>query len=97
MLSESGALVAALAVVTVRGARAPGAAPAAAAAAAAVTAVTAVAAAATAARTAVAARGAGRGRARPVVRDGPLSCAAETTEQRDHIIQAHDNVEIKKS
>lgn len=94
MLSESGALVAALAVVTVRGARAPGAAPAAAATAAA---VTAVAAAATAARTAVAARGAGRGRARPVVRDGPLSCAAETTEQRDHIIQAHDNVEIKKS
>lgn len=92
MLSESGALVAALAVVTVRGARAPGATPAAAAAA-----VTAVAAAAAATRTAVAARGAGRGRARPVVWDGPLSCAAEKMEQRDHIIQAHDNIKIKKS
>lgn len=83
-----------MAVVTVRRARAPGATPAAAATAAA---VTAVAAAATATRTAVAARGAGRGRARPVVRDGPFSCAAEKMEQRDHIIQAHDNIKIKKS
>lgn len=87
-VSESGAVVAALAVVTVRGARAP----AAAATVAAVTAVAVVAATAAAAGAAVAAGRAGRGRARPIVRDGTLPCAAEKMAERDHIIQTHNRI-----